>query len=250
MRYAPCVVVALYVVLLAKPSALAQGQPCNDLQAVPGAIGYQRRSVPERCEGFFQSPVAGESLELLSLVHGSIEYDLQTDNALIVAVPDVGQLEATAVHVRARALPLGTYYRMDATVATAQTLEWPLNAVIAPAKLSANSLGVIGWIEKGATKVYVPVSVRPLGKPPAPQHPAIALLRSLADIEEVQWRLQATGTTAQPPPWQVLARNMIRAGEPVSLPIATSSQLWNLEIAAKMAHSGDWLKTRLRVFIP
>jgi hypothetical protein len=176
-----------------------------------------------------------------------------TDKVLVVAVPDVSRLEATEVHVRARALPLGTYYRMDTTVATAKAIDWPLNAVIAPAGLDADSLGVIGWIEKGVTKIYVPVSVLPRGKSPAPQLPVIALFRSPIDIEEVRWRLWAPGTTEQSPPWQGLggnARNTIRAGEPIRLQIAVSSPLLNLEIAAKIANADEWLKTQLRVFIP
>src|SRR5262249_17198120 len=39
---------------------------CHNLQAIPGAIGYQHRLAPDRCEGMYQSPSAGESLELLS----------------------------------------------------------------------------------------------------------------------------------------------------------------------------------------
>jgi hypothetical protein len=253
MRYALCVVVVLCVSWLATLSALAQGQLCSDLQAVPGPMGYQHRPAPKRCEGLYQSPVAGESLEFLSFVSGSIRYDLMTDKVLVVAVPDVSRLEATEVHVRARALPLGTYYRLDTNVATAKAFDWPLNVVIAPAGLHADSLGVIGWIEKGVTKIYVPVSVLAKGESPAPQLPVIALLRSPIDIEEVRWRLWATGTTDRSPPWQVLggeARNTIRAGEPIRLSLAASSPLLNLEIAAKMANSDEWLKTQLRVFIP
>src|SRR5262245_643845 len=126
MRYASCVMIALCVALLAKPSASVQGQPCSDIQAVPGAMGYQHRSASERCEGLYQSPVAGESLEFLSFVSGSISYDLMTDKVLVVAVPDVSGLKATEVTIRARALPLGTYYRMDANVAVAKTIEWPM----------------------------------------------------------------------------------------------------------------------------
>ena len=253
MRYALCVVVALCVSWLATPAALAQGQLCSDLQAVPGPMGYQHRSVPARCEGLYQSPVAGESLEFLSFVRGSIRYDLRTDKVLVVAVPDVSQLEANEVRIRARALPLGTYYRLDTNVATAKAFDWPMNAVIAPARLSADSLGVIGWIEKGGTKIYVPVSVLPQGQSPAPQLPVIALLRSPLDIEEVRWRLWATGTTDRSPPWQVLGgetRHTIRAGEPIRLSLDASSPLLNLEIAAKTANSDGWLKILLRVFIP
>jgi hypothetical protein len=255
MRYALCVVVVFHVLLMAKPSTPAQEQSCKDfnLQAVAGSLGYQHRSAPERCEGLYQSPVAGESLEFLSFVSGSIDYDLKTDKVLVIAVPDVSRLGVAVVRVQVRALPLGTFYRMDTTVNTAKAIEWPLNTVIAPAGLYSNSIGVLGWIEKEGRRIYVPISVLLQGKPLTLPRPVTALLRSPVDIEEVRWRLWATDTMDKLPPWQVLrgnAPNPIRAGEPIRLPIAASSQLMNLEVAVKMANSVKWLKILLRVFLP
>jgi len=140
--------VALCVLPLAEPLAPAQNPPCTGLEAVPGAMGYQHRSGSVRCEGLYRSPVAGESLEFLSFVSRSISYDLRTDTILIVAVPDVSQLGASEIAVRARALPLSAYYRMDTSVASAQAIEWPLSAVINPAGLQADSIGIVGWIDK------------------------------------------------------------------------------------------------------
>jgi hypothetical protein len=73
-------------------------------------MGYQYREGPARCEGLYQSPVAGESLEFLSLASGDISYDLHVDKILVVTIPDVSQFGATQVNIEARALPLGTYY--------------------------------------------------------------------------------------------------------------------------------------------
>ena len=255
MRYAGWAIVALILALLPKASARAQNQPCSTLQAIPGESGYQHRPASDRCEGLYQSPVAGESLEFLSFASGGIRYDLTTDKVLVVAVPDVTRLDATEVSVRARALPLSVYYRMDATVPSAKSIEWPLSAVIIPARLPSDSIGAIGWIEKGGSKTFVPVSVVPKGKspPPQPQHTAIAVFRSTVDIERVQWRLWATDATNQPHPYHVLIDNAgstIRAGEPIRLSILGSSQPLNLEIAAKMTNSDEWLKVLLRVFVP
>jgi hypothetical protein len=253
MRYASWGKFALCVSLLPRASVLPQSQPCTSVQAAPGASGYQHRSAPDRCEGIYQSPVAGESLEFMSFVVDGISYDLDRDKVLVVTVPDVSRLQATEVSVRVRALPLRVYYRMDVTVASAKAIEWPLNTTISPAGYLADSIGAIGWIEKTESKIYVPITVVPKGKPTPSQRAAVAIFRSTVEIEQVQWRLWATETTKQPPPWNMLnsnPRNMIRAGTPIRLPIAGSSQILNLELAAKPANSDTWLKTLLRVFVP
>ena len=47
-------------------------QPCAaNLSPSDDNLGYRRRATPERCEGFYNRPMAGESLELLSFLIGS-----------------------------------------------------------------------------------------------------------------------------------------------------------------------------------
>jgi len=73
------------------------------------------------------------------------------------------------------------------------------------------------------------------------------------DIQKVQWRLWADGATDQPLSWQLLggnARNRIQAGDPIKLSMARSSQVLNLEVAARMANSDASLKILLRVYMP
>ena len=251
MRYIRCALIALWVLALAEPDARPQNPTCTDLEGVPGAMGYQHRSDPARCEGLYQSPVAGESLVLLSLVNRDISYDLKTDKILTLAVPDVTALGASEVSVRARALPLLPYYRMDTSVASAQALEWPLQTVIGRVGLPADNIGVFGWIEKEGTQTFVPVSVFPKGKTPASVDHVIAIFRSTVDIQKVEWRLLAPGATDLS--WQVLGGNTpsrVQAGDPIKLSMAKSGHVLSLEVAAKMANSDDWLKIRLRVYVP
>lgn len=252
-RIAPCCLIALWGFLAPEPFAHAQGQPCSDLVAVPGEIGYQYRKAPARCEGVYQSPVMGDSLEILSFVTGSITYDLQLDKILILTAPDVSRITTAQVNVRARALPLGTYYRMDAAVTSAKSIEWPLTSVIVQTGIHSDSIGVLGWIEKDGTRIYVPFSAIPKGKPRGSSGSLAIILRSTLDIEKVQWRLWIEGRANQTPSWQTLGGvtpNAIRAGDPIRLPVDAPSQRLDLEIAAKIANSDDWLKARLPVFIP
>src|SRR5258708_39396986 len=85
----------------------AQLPSCSGVQAIAGAMGYQQRSAAPRCEGFYQSPGAGESLEILSLGVGAIAYDLTADQILGIAVPEVIRLEVYLVTVAVLALPAG-----------------------------------------------------------------------------------------------------------------------------------------------
>jgi hypothetical protein len=253
MRYATLFVSGLCVLFVVSPFVKSQSPPCSGLEAVPGAMGYQHRSTSVRCEGLYQSPVAGESLEFLSFVKSEIAYDLAADKVLVVAVPDVSGLGASEVSVRARALPLNTYYRMDTNVNSAKAIEWPLSVVLKPAEIHADSIGVVGWIDKDGTKTWVPLSVFPKGKPLGPTTAALAVFRSTVDIQRVQWRLWGEGGSKPLPAWQVLGDGnpaMIRAGDSIKISVPRAPQVLNLDIAAKLANSDDWLKTLVRVYVP
>jgi hypothetical protein len=142
---------------------------------------------------------------------------------------------------------------MDATVASGKSIEWSLSTVIAKAGIPSDSIGVIGWIVKGGAKIYVPVSVLAKGKPPGPSRSPIAILRSTVDIDQVDWRLSVQGMTGPPPRWQVLGGNIpsaFRAGDPITFQIDGASQSADLEIAAKMKGSDDWLKIKQAILIP
>src|SRR5215469_7010425 len=77
---------AVTLALLAPMPALAAS--CADLHPANGPMGYRERSAPDRCEGIYQSPVAGEILELLSFVRHPIDFDPQVDKVLkITALP-------------------------------------------------------------------------------------------------------------------------------------------------------------------
>jgi hypothetical protein len=251
-RWGISVAVALFISVSVTPALPVLGQSCSDVQAVSGVMGYQWRSNSERCEGLYESPVAG-TLEFLSLITGAISYDPSTDKVLAVFVPDVGSLQATAVNVRASALELGTYYRMDAKVDSAKSMDWPLSAVITPADLHSDDIGVLGWIERGDAKIYVPVLVFNKTKPHGWDAATVAILRSSDDVEDVRWRLWSTIERGRTPEWRTLRPGLggtIRAGEPIRLSIAKSPRIQNLEIAARISNSDEWLTALLRVFVP
>src|ERR1019366_4799746 len=130
--------------------AAAEGL-CNDVPTIPGSIGYQPRHNAERCEGFYRQEVAG-NLEFLSLVNGPINYDLVSDKILTILAPALPELQNPQIFLTARALQAGTNYRMDAVIAPSGKFMWPLNEVLAPAKLGSDSIGVVAWIKQALGK--------------------------------------------------------------------------------------------------
>lgn len=226
------------------------GQTCADVQPIQGPTGYQERSSPDRCEGMYRSPVAGESIELLALQGGDIVFDLQTDRILAVSVPDVSRFSASKIAVRIRALSLGLYYRMDAVVDSGGTIDWPIAAVVIPVGIHADNLGVVGIIKSGENRVFVPITISPKDKPTAPRHTATAVLRSTVDVEQVKWRIYSPASSSVPGYQSVSSHFPVRAGDPIRLSVPQTSSPVTLEIAAKQANSDQWMKLLLQVLIP
>ena len=242
---------AVLVLLLASSHVSAQERPCPKVQAVMGTAGYQPRAGDPRCEGFYQSPVAGASLELLSLTAGPVDYHLHEGGVLHITAPDISRLKSQQVQVQARALPLGTYYRMDATIPpSAQAMSWPMAAVLAPAQLAPDAIGVVAWIEQDARRIYVPVRVAD-SSGPAPQGTRIiAIMRATVDLDDFRWRSLQDGDPGHPPDWKKPQRSgqVLRAGQPIRLELDGRDR--NVEIKAKAINSDAWFPFPLRIYGP
>jgi hypothetical protein len=239
----------LVAVLLACSLGSAQERPCPKVQAVGGTAGYQPRSGDPRCEGFYQSPVAGASLELLSLTAGPVDYRLHERGVLLIAAPDVSRLKTDRIQVQARALPLGTYYRMDATVRSAQSLNWPMAAVLAPHQLAPDMIGVVAWIEQNAGRIYVPVRVSDSSGSAPQGMRIIAIMRATVDLDDFRWRSLQDGDSGRPPEWKKTQRSgqVLRAGQPIQLEVDAGRDR-TIEVQAKAINSDRWFPLRLRVF--
>jgi hypothetical protein len=244
--------VVAILLLAASIPASAQGTACATIQPVPGVSGYQVRQRDSRCEGFYQSPVAGGGLELFSLTVGSVNYKLEANNTIYVAAPNVGELKSDKLQVRARAIPLGTYYRMDTTIPSSGLMTWPMATVLAPAKLTADTIGIVAWVERDANEIFVPLSVSEQRQPASSGPSLVAILRSAADLDEFQWRSWPDGGAAPPGQLKKLPNKpaVLRAGGPIRLEIETSKGGRRVEIAAKVINSDRWLKLNLRMFEP
>ena len=226
---------------------------CASVPAVPGPTGYQRRLNTERCEGFYQQQVTG-SLEFLSLVNGTINYDLVSDKALIVSVPAQSQLQASQIFLTARALRPGTYYRMDAVIGPTRIFKWPLDAVLAPANLPSDAIGVVGWINRDLGKYYIPLSVVTENVAVSALRPPTMILRSSLDMEALKWRTWQEASGARVGDWVTVAganRAIIRAGQAVKLELRDqTSGVIIAEIAPKYVNVDRAQTQQIRVLIP
>jgi hypothetical protein len=231
---------------------LGEIQACSPLQAVAGAVGYQLRSGDSRCEGFYQSPVAGASLELLSLTSGPIAYQIRSDGAVHITAPNLGPLNSAEIQVQAKALPLGTYYLMESSVPSAGSMKWPMGPVLAPAKLTPDSIGVTGWIEKDGRRIFVPVLVSEHPSAIATKTSIIAILRSSVDLDELLWRIWLNSISEKPPEWKKGKERAgaLRAGQPIKLELEPGTGVRILEVVAKVSNSDRWLPLKRQVFEP
>jgi hypothetical protein len=179
LAYFICLVNFTYFLDLAS----AQGNPCDPgLHPVSDPTGYIPRG--SRCEGVYVSPVSASSLELISLLRGKLHYKLQPKTQLILSSPNIADIASGPVRTRAIARPLRTYYRMDATLPTTRRMSWSIDDVLLPLRLSADSIGVFGWVEKGTEKIYVPLRVAQPGDS-TPAGAVELMVRSAVDIDRL-----------------------------------------------------------------
>src|ERR1044071_2664057 len=125
MRSTSVAAVVLGACLLSVPCG-AQEVRCDALTPLKGSrTGYQKRA--NRCEGIYVSNVGSRSLAAMSFTLGAIHFDLKSAAPLEVTAP--GQAEP--VNVRATAIPLKTYYRMDSVLPAHSVFSWPVTDVLA-----------------------------------------------------------------------------------------------------------------------
>jgi hypothetical protein len=242
---------AIFFLLALSPVRAASCDPV--LAPFPGSdLGYT--SLGDRCEGFYVSNVSSESLEVVSVLHGNLHFDWKPDVVLEVSAPNYTQ---GAVNIRAVAIPLKTYYRMDGTVSPKESMRWPIGDVIFPGKLAAQRIGVFGWVGTFSNKTFVPLRV--IQKDNVKSAPAdeniYLIVRSSVDVETVLWRYSTTmgKRCSKFNEWQEYHDAPVNAGWPVTITLPNRpAQNGNicLEIAANDKGSDEWLSLSIRIWRP
>jgi hypothetical protein len=242
------------VLVLALISSPARAASCDPvLTPFPESeLGYASHG--NRCEGFYVANVSSGSLQVVSVLQGSLLFDWKPDVVLQVSAPNFTQ---GPVKVRAVAIPLKTYYRMDGSVAPQQTMQWPIKDVIFPGQLKPPRLGVYGWVGSENDKTFVPLRVSQKDSSKASRSPAKThiTLRSSVDVDTVLARYSTVkgNQCSKFAEWQEQNSAPLNAGWPVTITLPEYSGKKGdlcLEIAAKEKNNDDWLKLQIRIWRP
>ncbi len=225
------------------------------LTPFPGSqLGY--KSLANRCEGFYISKVSSGSLEVVSLTRGRLNYEWRTNVILEVTAPSAAD---RPVNIRAVAIPLKTYYRMDSVLLPGQQITWPLKDILYPGKLTSDRIGIFGWIGEQQEKEFIPIRVRQIAplKDQAKHEEDVAnlVVRSSVDVDSFLWRLSARDMSRCLAfgAWQKIAQAPRHAGAPVLIQLPESDISAAgicVEVAAKERQSDNWLKLSLRIRMP
>ena len=185
--------------LLAPDFALAQAVRCAAATPVAGSTGYQLRTDSARCEGMVTSLVSGNSrgLDLLSLTVGRIAYSPGADEKLYVRSVDASR----SLRLAGRAIPSGTFYRLDVDLPPGATLGVRLNDVINKVQLLPHQLGLLGSYGGALTPVHVPLRVGTDDKAPlqrATGERFVAVFRTGQQSIGFRWRLLTAAAPTAP----------------------------------------------------
>lgn len=208
---------------------------CYPLTATPDELGYRFRA--NRCEGLYASNVSGESLQIVSLLEGSLAFSLNP-NVVLEVSPTLNP--GSNIRIRAIPLPLKTYYRMDAELGQNEVLVWPVRDVLSKINVSSARLGVYGWVGPEQDPLFIPLRVIPRGQAMQGARSLTLGVRSSVTLGRVSWRLGSleNNQCSNFGVWQNVAPvgNLVK----ISLTSVTAGYFC-AEVQAREKNSGPWL---------
>ena len=160
--------------------AIAFCQCDNTLKPSDNAqVAYKPRG--NRCEGTYIAKVAAPSLDVVGFTKGMFNYKL--DKSEVITIENTS---GSNIFIRASALPLNTYYRMDAALEKNTAFKWMVKNVLFNLNIPSNSLGIYGW--KGSEKQKIFVPVKPVSSSYKPDKKYYLIIRTSANVLEVKYR--------------------------------------------------------------
>ena len=228
------------VIIFAQPGSQSK------LVAIKGELGYKKRG-NNRCEGFYEKSCGG-GLHVVSLIYGVLHFDWNPEVVLEVHLPDNIK---NKVNIRAKAIPLKTYYQMDSQLSPKDVLKWPIDEVIYKAGLKPTVIGVFGWVGSEVEKKFVPIKIFQEEKIPKKNDKIYLRVRADVDVEKVICRFSEVidgKSSKSVEGWKVIG-DYVNAGHAVTieLPGKNGGELC-VEMKAKPGESGTWLPLKITVF--
>lgn len=207
--------------------------------------GYKERE--NRCEGFYISDVAIADIDVVSVLQGKLFYDLDKEESVEISSLIV---KDKTIYIKAQAIPLKIYYRMDAKLPPNSTLEWPINDVILPNNLSNRTIGLLGWYMSNGKQIYVPLKTKAEISSLKNDDVIRIIFRSTVDVEQIH-HAWISYETQKSTGWQKNLMSTCRAGMPIVINLkheAKGRQL--LLIAAKVMNEEDkWVKKTIDMIV-
>jgi hypothetical protein len=139
---------------------------------------------------------------------------------------------------------------MDAVLFPGDALRWPVGSVLAPAKLGANRIGLFGWVDTPAGRVFAPMEITGAQAPDGGRELKL-IVRSAVDTSEVLWRSLLIEEDISPAAWQTAAERPLPAGHPIQIEIPGGPVgILRVEVAARERFGGEWSSLAISLFRP
>jgi hypothetical protein len=232
-----CKILFCFCFLLSK--IISFGQCDNTLKPADNAqVAYKARG--NRCEGEYSAQVGAPSLDVVGFTIGIFSYNLVPTESIKITNLD------TVINLRASAIPLNTYYRMDAVLSTGTTFTWDIKDVLLNLRIPSNSLGIYGWFGTERNKIFVPI--KPISTTyDTSKHELYFIVRASTKVLKIEYRYSKIG---QNPGQYEQDNSSFRTGEPITIKLpANLKGTYTIDIAALLQSNGNWIAKKYTLSI-
>jgi len=200
-------------------------------------VAYKTRG--NRCEGTYTAKVAAPSLDVVGFTKGMFSYKLDKSEVIIIE-----NTSGSNIFIRASALPLNTYYRMDAVLEKNAVFKWMVKDVLFNLNIPSNSLGVYGWKGNEREKIFVPV--KPVSSSYKPDKKYYLIIRTSANVLEVKYRYVENANFSS---YESVGAKA-RAGQPIVIVLPENFKGdYTIEVAAMLESKSEWVKNQYQISI-
>ena len=202
-------------------------------------VAYKTRG--NRCEGTYSAKVGAPTLDLVGLTIGAFVYKLENTETI-----KIENSTGSDINIRSSALPINTYYRMDAVLGNGKTLNWEIKDVLFDLKIPSNSLGIYGWTGTQNEKVYIPLKTVSSSSDLSNKK-LYMVIRPNSKVLSVKYRYANIGKPLSS--YQEI-NNSFKSGQPIviTLPEGMHGD-YMIEIAAMLESGSDWVKKQYKMAV-
>lgn len=203
---------------------------------------HRYQKLAGRCEGFYRSPVAAPMINMIGIVRGKLSYSLN-QSEIVEITSACG--DDNSIAIRAQAIPLKIYYRMDARITGDEKLEWPVKDILLPNNLTPDKISLMGWYYKDQEEIYVPLQTRARIDSTINDSIIRVTFQATVTVENLQHSYYSYQTQTATD-WKNHYIYTFHAGMPINIMLALGNGLYRLTLSAKISGSEDeWLEKQI-----